>query len=107
METAKKTEDPASEEVTEEPILSKRTFVDKIETVMVKNHYVLQVRERKAILEDGVEISSNFHRYVLDPGSDISGITDEKVLAQFNAIMTNEVKDEYQEFLKIKETEIK
>ena len=107
METAKKTEDPAPEEVAEEPILSRKTFVDKIETVMVKNHYILQVRERKAILEDGVEISSNFHRYILTPGSDISGITDEKVKAQFNAIMTNEVKEEYQEFLKIKETEIK
>ena len=79
--------------------LSKKTIVDKAETVRVLDHYCIQVRERNQILEDGQEISSSFHRYVLQPDSDTSTITDAVVKAQFQAVMTSEVKDNYAKFL--------
>ena len=79
--------------------LSKQTITDKIESVRVKDHYVLQVREAIQVLEDGNVLSQNFHRYVLQPDADTSAISDPVVLAQFNAVMTQEVKDNYQTFL--------
>ena len=87
--------------------LTKNTIVDKCETVAINSgsHYVLQVRERNQILEDGQEISSSFHRYVLQPDADVSTISDPVVLAQFNAVMTQEVKDNYQNFLESQGTE--
>ena len=79
--------------------LTKQTITDKIESVRVQNHYVLQVREAVQVLEDGNLLSQNFHRYVLNPDADTSTITDATVLAQFNAVMTDEVKQNYQTFL--------
>ena len=79
--------------------LTKQTITDKIETVRVQDHYVLQVREAVQIIESGNLISQNFHRYVLDPDHDVSTISDPVVLAQFNAVMTDEVKANYQTFL--------
>ena len=79
--------------------LTKQTIVDKAETVKIQDHYCIQIRERNQILEDGVEISSSFHRYVLNPDADTSTITDPVVLAQFNAVMTDEVKANYQTFV--------
>ena len=79
--------------------LTKQTIIDKAETVKVQDHYVLQIRERNQILEDGQEISASFHRYVLNPDVDTSTISDATVLAQFNAVMTSEVKANYQAFL--------
>tara|TARA_R100001463_G_scaffold130526_1_gene189997 strand:+ start:430 stop:705 length:276 start_codon:yes stop_codon:yes gene_type:complete len=80
--------------------LTKQTITDKIESVLIQDHYVLQVRERNQILEDGQEISSFFHRYVLNPNADVSAISDPVVLAQFNAVMTDEIKANYAKFLK-------
>ena len=80
--------------------LSKKTIVDKAETVKVLDHYCIQVRERKQILEDGEEISSSFHRYILQPDADASTITDATVKAQFEAVMTKAVKDNYAKSLK-------
>ena len=79
--------------------LTKQTITDKIESVRVKDHYVLQVREAVQIIESGNVISQNFYRYVLSPDADVSTISDPVVLAQFNAVMTQEVKDNYQTFL--------
>ena len=80
--------------------LTKQTITDKIESVRVQDHYVLQVREAIQVLEDGQNLlSQNYHRYVLQPDEDTSTITDPVVLAQFNAVMTQEVKDNYQTFL--------
>ena len=81
--------------------LTKNTLVDKIEIIALNNgqHYGVQVRERKQILEDGQEISSSFNRYSLNPDADVSKISDPVVLAQFNAVMTDEVKTNYQTFL--------
>ena len=79
--------------------LSKQTKTDKIESVRVQDHYVLQVREAIQVLEDENLLSQNFHRYVLNPDADVSTISDPVVLAQFNAVMTDEVKTNYQTFL--------
>ena len=79
--------------------LTKQTITDKIESVRIKEHYVLQAREAIQVLEDGNVISQNFHRYVLSPDADVSAITDPVVLAQFNAVMTDTVKANYQAFL--------
>lgn len=46
-------------------MLEKVTSVDLIE--VIKNGSI-QVRTKTAIKEDGVEISSKFHRYVVAPG---------------------------------------
>ena len=88
--------------------LTKRIITDKIETVAVNsgNHYVLQVREAVQVLEDGQVLSQNYHRYVLNPDADVSTITDATVLAQFNAVMTDEVKQNYQTFLASQEPEV-
>ena len=85
--------------------LTKQTITDKIESVRVQDHYVLQVREAVQVLEDGNLISQSFHRYTLAPDADVSSITDATVLAQFNAVMTQEVKDNYQTFLSSQGTE--
>ena len=84
--------------------LTKNTIIDKAETVKIQDHYVIQIRERNQIIEtdgDGnsQEISSSFHRYVLEPDADVSTISDPVVLAQFNAVMTKKVKDNYATFL--------
>ena len=79
--------------------LSKNTITDKVETVKIQNHYCIQIRERNQIFEDGVEISSSFNRYVLEPDADVSIISDDTVKAQFEAVMTDTVKTNYQTFL--------
>jgi len=86
--------------------LTKQTVTDKIETVAVASHYCIQIRERKQILEDGQEISASFHRYVLQPDSDVSKITDAVVLAQFQAVMTDSVKANYQAFKEAQNAEM-
>ena len=89
--------------------LTKKTVVDKTETIIIQNgdkhHYNIQVREDKQILEDGVRLSGAYNRYVLSPDSDVSKITDPVVLAQFNAVMTDEVKANYQAFKEAQEAE--
>tara|TARA_R100000995_G_scaffold81376_1_gene54132 strand:- start:772 stop:1047 length:276 start_codon:yes stop_codon:yes gene_type:complete len=80
--------------------LTKKTFTDKIESVRIHDHYVLQVREAVQVLEDGNLLSQNYHRHVLNPDADVSAINNETVKAQFNAVMTQTVKDNYTKFLK-------
>jgi hypothetical protein len=50
-------------------MLEKVTSVDRIEVV---ENGSIQVRTKTAIKEDGVEISSKFHRHVVVPGADYS-----------------------------------
>jgi len=50
-------------------MLEKIEIVDRIEVV---ENGTLQVRTKTAIKEDGVEISSKFHRHVVAPGADYS-----------------------------------
>jgi hypothetical protein len=80
--------------------LTKQTIIDKIESVRVQEHYVLQVREAIQVLEAGNVISRNYHRSTLAPDHDVSAITDDVVKAQFNAVMTDEIKANYAKFLK-------
>jgi hypothetical protein len=67
--------------------LEKITSVDLIEVV---ENGTLQVRTKTAIKEDGVEISSKFHRHVVAPGDDYSA-EDAKVKAIAASIHTPEV----------------
>ena len=68
-------------------MLEKVTSVDLIEVI---ENGSLQVRTKTAIKEDGVEISSKFHRHVVVPGADVSG-EDAKVQAIAASIHTPEV----------------
>ena len=84
--------------------LTKVTVVDKIE-VLEKGH--VQVRTATRVLEDGVELSSSFHRHVVEPSTkasgswadtDISG-EDARVQAIATATWTSAVKTAYQEMV--------
>jgi hypothetical protein len=68
-------------------MLEKIEIVDRIE--VIENGSV-QVRTKTAIKEDGVEISSKFHRHVVMPGDDVSG-EDAKVQAIAAAVHTADV----------------
>ena len=67
--------------------LEKKVVVDLIE---VLENGCVQVRTKTAILEDGVEISSKFHRHVVAPGDDYSA-EDAKVQAICSSVQTPEV----------------
>ena len=86
--------------------LTKQTITDKIESVRAQEHYILQVREAIQVLEDGNLLSQSFHRYTLAPDHDVSTISDATVKAQFEAVMTKEVKDNYAKFLKEQEINV-
>jgi hypothetical protein len=73
-------------------ILEKQITVDLIEVI---ENGSLQVRTKTAIKEDGVEISSKFHRHVVVPGADYSA-EDAKVQAIATSIHTAEVIAAYQ-----------
>jgi hypothetical protein len=64
--------------------LEKQIIVDRIEVV---ENGTIQVRTKTAIKENGVEISSKFHRHVVVPGADVSG-EDTKVKAIAASIHT-------------------
>jgi len=67
--------------------LIKQTVTGQIE---VGENGSLGIRSDTIVLDDGVEISRNFHRKVLAPGDDVSG-EDAKVQAVANAVWTDEV----------------
>jgi hypothetical protein len=82
--------------------LTKVITEDKIE--VVGDHKNIQVRTRTSVMEDGVELSSGFHRHVLSCSTksgdtwgdtDISGESTE-VQAICNAVWTSAVKTAYQ-----------
>jgi hypothetical protein len=73
-------------------MLEKIVIVDRIE--VIENGSV-QVRTKTVIKEDGVEISSKFHRYVVAPGDDYSG-EDARVQAICAATHTAAVVSAYQ-----------
>ena len=68
-------------------MLEKVVSVDLIEVI---ENGCVQVRTKTAIKEDGVEISSKFHRHVVAPGADYSQ-EDAKVQAIASAVHTAEV----------------
>ena len=84
--------------------LSKVTIVDKIEVLEFGQ---LQVRIATRVMEDGVQLSSSFHRHVVEPSiktgdtwadTDISG-EDARVQAIATATWTSAVKTAYQEMM--------
>ena len=72
--------------------LEKQIVVDKIE--IVGDFKMVQVRTATRVLEDGVVLSSSYHRHVVAPGDDILGETQE-VQDVCNAVHTQVVKDAY------------
>jgi len=86
--------------------LTKQIKIDKTEAVSISDHFLLRVRNRVSVIEDGVEISSAFQRFVLTPDHDVSRITDATVKAQFEAVMTDQVKANYSAFLEAQEAEM-
>jgi archaellum component FlaF (FlaF/FlaG flagellin family) len=76
-------------------MLEKIQIVDRIE---VLENGSVQVRTKTAIMEDGKQISGNFHRHVVAPGDDYSA-EDAKVKAICASIHTAEVIVAYQEKL--------
>ena len=88
--------------------LTKETIVDKIEVLEMGQ---VQVRTATRVLEDGVQLSSSFHRHVLEPSTkasgswadtDISG-EDARVQAIATATWTAAVKTTYQEMIDAQE----
>ena len=68
-------------------MLEKVVSVDLIEVI---ENGSIQVRTKTAIMEDGKQISGQFHRHVVAPGADVSG-EDAKVQAIAAAVHTAEV----------------
>ena len=73
--------------------LSKVITEDKIEIVGV--HKAVQIRTCTQVLEDGVELSSSFHRHVVTAGDDYSAESAE-VQAICELMHTDEVIAAYQ-----------
>jgi hypothetical protein len=74
--------------------LTENTSIDQIEIVGGWN---IQVRQATIIERDGEFVSRTFHRWVLQPDSDISG-QEQKVKDICNAAWTDEVKSAYETF---------
>jgi hypothetical protein len=83
--------------------LTKEVVIDKIEVLELGQ---LQVRRATRVKEDGVVLSTSFHRHVVNPSTkasgswadtDISG-EDARVQAVANATWTDSVKTAYQEW---------
>lgn len=79
-------------------MLEKVVSVDLIEVV---ENGCIQVRTKTAIKENGVEISSKFHRHVVAPGADYSG-EDARVQAICAATHTAEVIKAYKAAIAVK-----
>ena len=84
--------------------LTKETVVDKIEVLEMGQ---VQVRTATRVMEDGVQLSSSFHRHTIEPSTktgdtwgdtDISG-EDARVQAIATATWTSAVKTAYQEMI--------
>ena len=58
----------------------------------------IQERQKTAIMEDGNELSSSYHRRVLTPDADVSGESDE-LKGMASALWTDEVKAAWAEKL--------
>ncbi len=75
--------------------LIERTEIDQIEIV---GDWNIQVRQATVIERDGEFVSRTFHRWVLNPDSDISG-QEQKVKDICNAAWTPEVRQAYETFM--------
>ena len=74
--------------------LTERNEIDQIEIV---GDWNIQVRQATIIERDGQFVSRTFHRWVLNPDSDISG-QEQKVKDICNVAWTPEVRQAYETF---------
>ena len=74
--------------------LTERQEVDKVEVVGQFNH--VQYRTATVIERDGVEVAREFHRAVVAPGDDHTGL-DPKVRAICEVVHTQDVIDAYRD----------
>ena len=56
-----------------------------------KPYNIISVREKTAIMEDGVELSASYHRKTIQPKDDVSAESDE-VKALANTVFTDAIK---------------
>ncbi len=82
--------------------LTKEVIVDKVE---VLENGTVQVRTATRVLEDGVVLSSSYHRHVCAPDHDCTN-EDPKVQAICAAVHTPEVKAAYAAMLAEQEAEM-
>ena len=75
--------------------ITKETQIGKIE--VIGKHKFVQVRTDTVVIEDGNELSRQYHRHVLNPDTDISAEHTE-VQAVCNAVWTDKVKAYYETF---------
>ena len=75
--------------------LTKETQIGKIE--VVGKYKSVQVRTDIVVMEDGNELSRQYHRHVLNPDADISNEHSE-VQAVCNAVWTDQIKADYATF---------
>jgi hypothetical protein len=74
--------------------LTEKIEIDRIEVV---NNWSVQVRQATIIERDGVLVSKTFHRWVLNPDSDITN-QEQKVKDICNTAWTTEVRSAYEAF---------
>jgi len=74
--------------------ITERTEIDKIEIV---DTWHIQVRQANVVERDGAQIARTFHRWTLNPDSDIS-TQEQRVQDICNAAWTPEVVAAYQAF---------
>lgn len=74
--------------------LTERTEIDKIEVV---GDWNIQVRQATTIEKDGQQVAKTFHRWVLNPDSDISE-QEQKVKNICNAVWTTEIISSYEAY---------
>jgi len=75
--------------------ITKETQIGKIE--VIGKYKFVQVRTDTVVIEDGNELSRQYHRHVLNPDANISAEHTE-VQAVCNAVWTQDVKDAYATF---------
>jgi len=75
-------------------MLEKQISQDKIEVIAIGDYKAIQVRTKTAIVEDGTELSSSYHRHVVMPTDDLTAESAE-VTAIANAVFTQDMKDAY------------
>ena len=75
-------------------MLEKQVTQDKIEIVNVGDWSIVKVRTKTAIIEDGTELSSSYHRHLVSPTDDLANESTE-VQNIANAVFTQEMKDAY------------
>ena len=71
------------------------TKTNSVDQITVTENSIVLYREATRILEDGVEISKQYHRTSLSPGQDLTSVP-ANVVAICNAVWTPEVIAAYQ-----------